>query len=431
MIEFKNVTKKYRETGVTAMKMDEGMDTGDILKTAKTEIGDEETAEELFDRLSGLTAELLVNTLSDLEKGNITPKKQDEEKASYAPIIKKEMAQLDFVNKTATEIHNAVRGYYIRRHGYEVKREWHTVTGGIVPALSLAVKTFARPDEGVIIQSPVYTPFFRAIEMNGRKVAENRLILKDGRYEMDLENLEKLCARDDIHLMILCSPHNPVGRVWREEELWAVGRICKKHGVFVLADEIHCDILLNGAKHHSFLTFDEFLDNCMVCTAMSKTFNVAGLLCSDIFIPNRERYDSFMLEKMRSMADTVPYFARAASIAAHNDCDEWIDEMINAIEANFNTFYGFIGARLPMLKCIRAEGTYLAWLDMRALGLNDEEQKKMHVDAYLDLDEGYIFGANGSGFARWNLALPESELIKALERLENAIKPILKKRGLI
>ena len=312
-----------------------------------------------------------------------------------------------------------------------MKREWHTVTGGIVPALSLAVKTFARPDEGVIIQSPVYTPFFRAIEMNGRKVAENRLILKDGRYEMDLENLEKLCARDDIHLMILCSPHNPVGRVWREEELWAVGRICKKHGVFVLADEIHCDILLNGAKHHSFLTFDEFLDNCMVCTAMSKTFNVAGLLCSDIFIPNRERYDSFMLEKMRSMADTVPYFARAVSIAAHNDCDEWIDEMINAIEANFNTFYGFIGARLPMLKCIRAEGTYLAWLDMRALGLNDEEQKKMHVDAYLDLDEGYIFGANGSGFARWNLALPESELIKALERLENAIKPILKKRGLI
>ena len=329
------------------------------------------------------------------------------------------------------EYYNAVRGYYIRRHGYEVKREWHTVTGGIVPALSLAVKTFARPDEGVIIQSPVYTPFFRAIEMNGRKVAENRLILKDGRYEMDLENLEKLCARDDIHLMILCSPHNPVGRVWREEELWAVGRICKKHGVFVLADEIHCDILLNGAKHHSFLTFDEFLDNCMVCTAMSKTFNVAGLLCSDIFIPNRERYDSFMLEKMRSMADTVPYFARAASIAAHNDCDEWIDEMINAIEANFNTFYGFIGARLPMLKCIRAEGTYLAWLDMRALGLNDEEQKKMHVDAYLDLDEGYIFGANGSGFARWNLALPESELIKALKRLVNAIKPILKKRGLI
>lgn len=327
------------------------------------------------------------------------------------------------------EYFDAIKNYYIRHHGYEPKREWHTITNGIVPALSIAVRAFAKEGEGVIVQSPVYYPFYNDIKKNGCRIVENRLILKNGHYEMDFEGLERLTARDDIHLMILCSPHNPIGRVWKREELERVCDICKRNGVFLIADEIHCDIIMSGNKHNSLLTFPEYIDNCMVCTAMSKTFNVAGLGCSDIFIPNEERRKAYMDEQSRGMGNSLTYFARAVAIAAHNECDEWLKEMLNAVETNFNTLYDFIETRLPALKCIRAEGTYLAWIDMRALGLNDEELEKMHLDAFLALDEGYVFGTNGSGFARWNMALPNHLLTEALERLEKAVKPILERHG--
>lgn len=329
------------------------------------------------------------------------------------------------------EYFDAVSNFYLRHHGYEPKREWHAITNGVVPALSIAIRTFAQEGEGVIVQSPVYYPFYNDIKKNNCRIIENRLILKNGHYEMDFAGLEKLCARDDVHLMLLCSPHNPVGRVWHRDELERVCQICQKHGVFIIADEIHCDITLFGSKHNSLLTFPEYIENCMVCTAMSKTFNVAGLSCSDIFIPNAAMCERFKVEQDRYAGGKLNYFARAVAIAAHNECDEWIKEMLCTVEDNFATLYDFIAQRLPALDCIRAEGTYLAWLDMRALGLNDAEQEKMHLDACLALDEGYIFGTNGSGFARWNMALPKRELIAALERLEKAVRPILEKHGKI
>lgn len=329
------------------------------------------------------------------------------------------------------EYFNAVKNYYIRHHGYEVQREWHTVTNGIVPALSVAVRAFAKEGEGVIVQSPVYYPFYNDIRKNGCKVVENRLILKNGRYEMNFEELDRLCAREDVQLMIICSPHNPVGRVWTREEVKRVGDICLKHGVFLIADEIHCDITLGGHKHHSLLTFPEFTDNCMVCTAMSKTFNVAGLGCSDIFIPGKERYELYKAEQNRAMGDSLTYFARAVAITAHNECDEWVKEMLSVIEDNLNAMYEFVDTRLKGISCIRAEGTYLAWMDMRVLGLSDSELTKLCDDADLVLDMGEIFGTNGSGFTRWNVALPKKDLIAALERLEKVVKPLLDKHGVM
>lgn len=329
------------------------------------------------------------------------------------------------------EYFSAIKNYYIRHHGYEVQREWHTVTNGVVPALSVAVRAFAKEGEGVVVQSPVYRPFFGDIKKNGCNIVENRLILNNGHYEMNFEELEELAAREDVHLMIMCSPHNPIGRVWTREEVKRVGDICLKHGVFLIADEIHCDITFKGHKHHSLLTFPEFRDNCMVCTAMSKTFNVAGLGCSDIFIPNKERYEQYEREQDRAMGDSLTYFARAVAIAAHNECDEWIEEMLSAIEDNFNAMYEFVETRLKGITCIRAEGTYLAWMDMRALGMNDKELKELCLGADLVLNAGEMFGTNGSGFTRWNMALPKHDLIVALERLEKAVKPILEKHGVM
>lgn len=209
------------------------------------------------------------------------------------------------------------------------------------------------------------------------------------------------------------------------------GDICLKHGVFLIADEIHCDITLGGHKHHSLLTFPEFTDNCMVCTAMSKTFNVAGLGCSDIFIPGKERYELYKAEQNRAMGDSLTYFARAVAITAHNECDEWVKEMLSVIEDNLNAMYEFVDTRLKGISCIRAEGTYLAWMDMRVLGLSDSELTKLCDDADLVLDMGEIFGTNGSGFTRWNMALPKHDLIAALERLEKVVKPLLEKHGAI
>lgn len=326
---------------------------------------------------------------------------------------------------------NSVHDFLLRRHGYDVKKDWMLNSRGIVSALGITVRALSRPGDSIVVMTPVYYPFFGAIEDNGRKLVKNQLILNDGKYSIDFEGFERICERSETKLFIMSSPHNPVGRVWTKDELTRIAHICKTNNVIVLADEIHCDIVMPGYKHTSFLSIPEGIENCVVCTAMSKTFNLAGLSCSDIFIPNdyiREKVaDQFEVESSHGVA----YFARAASIAAHTECDQWLDEMIQYVARNFDTMYDFIDTRLPELKIIRAEGTYLAWIDMRALGLTNEQQESMDVDeAHLALDEGYLFGMGGEGFSRWNLAVPRAEIIRALERFETAINNLQKKRGL-
>jgi len=320
----------------------------------------------------------------------------------------------------------AVKLWMGKRFSYAPDRESMFNTAGVVTALGMAVRAFTAEGDGVVIQPPVYPPFRFAVRDNFRTLLENPLILNNGRYKMDFTGLETLCKVKSPKLLILCSPHNPVGRVWTIEELMRLGEICVKYGVFVVSDEIHADIVHHGGKHTVFATLPQMAENCMVCTAVSKTFNLAGLSCSNIFVADKVRREAFERVVRRESSDIIPYFARIATIAAYTECGEWLDALTTNIEENFNQLDAFLKERLPALKLVPAQGTYLAWVDMRSLGLNDMELEELMLKkALLALDEGYIFGTGGSGFERINLALPREALLDALLRLERAVKGIL------
>ena len=319
---------------------------------------------------------------------------------------------------------DAVDSWMARRHNWNTKGMPMFTTPGVVAALGLAVRTFSEKGEGVIIQPPVYFPFSNAIKSNDRVIVENPLILEDGKYRIDFEDFEKKASRDDVHLFIMCSPHNPVGRVWKKDELCRIVDICNRNNVFIISDEIHNDLIMPGNEHTVLATIPGAENNCMICTAVSKTFSLAGLCCSNIFIPNKDMAEKFAVTSGREGTRSIPYFSRYATIAAYNKAEPWVDALIEAVNENFLYLYDFIDTKLPMLHAIRAEGTYLAWIDMRALGLSDEELEKLMLKNYLALDEGYIFGTNGSGFERWNLALPKKLLADALDRLYTAVNSL-------
>lgn len=322
----------------------------------------------------------------------------------------------------------AVSGWMQRRHNWEPEREWLVTTNGVVPALNNAVCAFTEPGDGIIIQSPVYPPFWSSINGNDRRLIENPLIRdENGYYAIDFADFEAKCADRDnnVKAFILCDPHNPIGRVWTRDELMRLADICVKFNVLVIADEIHNDLILPGVEHTVYATLPNAGENWVVCTAPSKTFNLAGLASSNIFIPDEALRKRFKQLNHIGGSGCLPYFARAATIAAYNEGEEWLDELLQVVDGNFKYMYSFMEQHLPMIKVTRAEGTYLAWADMRALGLDDKELESFMLNkAFLALDEGYIFGAGGSGFERWNLAMPASQLEDALLRLEKAIKSL-------
>ena len=327
---------------------------------------------------------------------------------------------------------DALAGFMARRHGLEIKREWLLVFNGVVSALGSAVRALSSPGAGVIIQPPVYAPFFDAVEANGGKILLNPLLARGGRYEIDFEGFEKLCAAGEAKLFILCSPHNPVGRVWARGELARLARICAEHGVLILSDEIHADIVFAGRRHTSMLAIPEAEGNCAVFMAMSKTFNLAGLACSEAFAPDPAICGKLARQQRRDNALGMTYFARAASIAAHTDCDGWLDALLPYLAGNFAFLRDFVSQRLPMLRLSPLEGTYLAWMDLRALGLPDKELRGFLAEkAHLALTPGDWFGPGGSGFARWNIALPRGILAEALERLAGAVDEIYRERDAV
>ena len=279
--------------------------------------------------------------------------------------------------------------------------------------------------DGVIIQTPVYTPFHNAIKLNNRKLVENRLVLKNGRYEMNFEELEALAKRDDVKLMILCSPHNPIGRVWERGELERVAKICLENDVIVIADEIHSDIVYEGHEHICFANIDSMKEHCIVCTAMSKTFNLAGLTCSNIIIPNAELRKR-VNDKLQALGGfCVPYFARAAAITAFSKCDEWLDELIKYLKGNLDYLYNFIDEKLPQLKYSRSEGTYLAWIDFSGLSMSRQELEKfIFDDVQLSFCDGSQFDTRDNLYMRINVALPRQELKRAMEHLEKKINSL-------
>ncbi|WP_304584545.1 MalY/PatB family protein [Acutalibacter muris] len=317
------------------------------------------------------------------------------------------------------EYYDAVCAWMERRHNWHIEPDWIVGTHGVVEALKVSVEAYCKPGEGVITFTPVYYPFYMAIEGHGCKVARCPLIYKDNTYIIDFDLFEKLCAEENNKMLLLCSPHNPVGRVWSAAELTRICDICRKHKVRIISDEIHFDIIMPGFKHTTIHNVAKPSDNIIVCTAPSKTFNLATMQTSNIIIPDEE--DRKRFKEIIGFGGPSALGLEACRIA-YTRCEEWAKEMVQVIDGNRQAAVDFIAERLPEIKAIELQGTYLLWLDCTALGKNKEELENMMVEAELFLDEGYMFGDEGIGFERVNLAVPRDELMKALERLEKAVK---------
>lgn len=317
----------------------------------------------------------------------------------------------------------AVSNWYETYFGWKVEKDWLVKTPGIVFAIATAVSAFTKEGDSVLIQQPVYYPFSAVIRDNGRKLVNNELVLKDGHYEMDLEDFEKKVVQEKVKLFILCSPHNPVGRVWTEEELRSIGEICLKYNVKIVSDEIHSDFVYPGFVHHVLTTVDErFQEISIVCTAPSKTFNLAGLQISNIWIPNPE-LRSIYQKKLQSIGcSEANMLGLHACQAAYEGGREWLEQLKEYLKGNLDFVRTCLKENLPQIKLVEPEGTYLVWLDCRELGLNGEELERFIVQkAKLWLDDGAIFGKAGEGFERVNIACPRAILKEALDRLKKAV----------
>jgi cystathionine beta-lyase len=320
--------------------------------------------------------------------------------------------------------YEAVVNWMMHRHNWRIKKDWIIITPGIVPALNFVVQAFTKAGEGVLIQRPVYNPFMEAVVNNGRKLVNSTLVFNKDRYEIDFEDVEKRIVENNVKLFIMCSPHNPVGRVWTREELITLGDICLKHDVLVVVDEIHHDLVFKSNKHIPFASLGEkYSNNCITCTAPSKTFNIAGLQLSNLIIENKE-----ILQKLNSYLESMALtmsniFGIIASEAAYNTGEEWLEELLDYIEGNKKLVQEFIAEKFPFIKVIDSEATYLLWVDFRGLGMKREELNHFLLqEAKLWVNDGMIYGEEGSGFQRINIACPRSLLEKGLQQLEDALQ---------
>ncbi len=322
------------------------------------------------------------------------------------------------------EYFEAVSAWMEQKHGWHVKEDWLVKTPGVVFALAMAVQAFTEPGDAVIIQQPVYYPFSEVIADNGRRIVDNTLELKeDGKYHINFEDFEQKVKENHVKLFLLCSPHNPVGRVWTKEELKKIAAICRKYDVIVVSDEIHEDFVFNG-KHQVFADLSEDAKNrTITCTAPSKTFNLAGLQVSNIWIANPKLREKFKKQIAAAGYSQLNTLGLTAGEAAYRYGGEWHAELLGYLKSNLNFLREFLQTRLPEVKLIEPEGTYLVWLDFGSLGLTEEQREELLTKkAGIWLDSGAIFGAAGEGFERINIACPRSILKDALERIERAVR---------
>ena len=308
-------------------------------------------------------------------------------------------------------------------HSWDIENEWIIFCPGVVPALNLSIMTYTNPGDKVIVQPPVYFPFFSVVKNNNRKLVNNQLLYKNGKYTIDFKNLEKE-AIAGAKLILLSNPHNPVGKAWTEEELEKLAQICINHNILIISDEIHSDLILPGNKHIPTAGISETIANHVVtCMAPSKSFNIAGLATSSVIIPNpaiREKFNK-MMERLHIGGGNI--FGMEASIAAYSNGVEWIDKMLEYVNNNMNLVYDYCRAKIPLIKPVKAEATYLVWLDCSNLGMDDISLRKFMIEkARLGLNDGPAFGPGGNGFQRMNMACPRSVVHEALERLEKAVK---------
>jgi cysteine-S-conjugate beta-lyase len=317
-----------------------------------------------------------------------------------------------------------------RKYNWKIEPEWVVFTPGIIPALNIAVRALTHPGDEIVLQEPVYYPFFSVVTGSGCQIAHNNLKMTRGRYKMDYADLESRfqikagsrATHSRVKALILCNPQNPIGRVWSREELTQMGEIVIGHGAVVISDEIHCELLYKGFHHTPFASIsEEFAQNSIICMAPSKTFNLPGLEDSSIIIPNKKLRDNFN-DARAGIVPGLNIFGMTAMEAAYRHGDEWLEQLLDYLQGNLEITKDYFKERIPKIKVIEPQGTYLLWLDCRALGLDDIAlQKFMREKARVGFNDGFVFGAGGSGFERMNIACPRSLLREALGRIEKAV----------
>lgn len=325
--------------------------------------------------------------------------------------------------------YNAIMNWMKKNHQWETKREWIVKTPGVVFALGAAVKAFTKPGDAVLIQNPVYYPFTNIIRDNDRRVIDNTLVYEKkvtegkSQYSIDYEDFERKIVQENIKLFILCNPHNPVGRVWTREELQYLGEICLRHHVIVVSDEIHNDFVYPGFEHTVFANVDpRFAEFTVTCTAPSKTFNLAGLQISNIFIPNETLREAFQKEIDKTGYDEPNALGAVACEAAYRGGQEWLDQLRAYLLENLNFLRAYLQEKIPQIHLVEPEGTYLVWLDCSELGISGKELDQFIVEkAGLWLDGGAMFGPSGVDFQRVNIACPRATLELALDKLKAAV----------
>ena len=327
-------------------------------------------------------------------------------------------------SEVKTPYYEVIAKWYQEKFNWTTKKQWLVKTPGVVAAIANAIRAFTNIGDAVLIQKPVYYPFFLTIEDNQRKVVNNSLVYKNGRYEMDFVDFEEKIISHKVKLFVLCSPHNPVGRVWNKEELLKLGDICLKHKVIVVADEIHADFVYQGHQHQVFANLKtDYQEITVTCTAPSKTFNIAGLQVSNIFIANENLRKKFKQELKKTANADINVMGLIACQAAYSQGEDWLRQVKIYIAENLEYVKTFLRDNLPQVKLVEPEGTYLLWLDFRELNLTEEELEDLIINkAKLWLDGGTMFGTEGVGFQRINIACPQKILIQAFTQLKEALK---------
>ena len=327
-------------------------------------------------------------------------------------------------SEVKTPYYEVIAKWYQEKFNWSTKKQWLVKTPGVVAAIANAIRAFTNIGDAVLIQKPVYYPFFLTIEDNQRKVVNNSLVYKNGRYEMDFVDFEEKIISHKVKLFVLCSTHNPVGRVWKKEELLEIGDICLKHKVIVVADEIHADFVYQGHQHQVFANLKtDYQEITVTCTAPSKTFNIAGLQVSNIFIANENLRKKFKQELKKTANADINVMGLIACQAAYSQGEDWLRQVKIYIAENLEYVKTFLRDNLPQVKLVEPEGTYLLWLDFRELNLTEEELEDLIINkAKLWLDGGTMFGTEGVGFQRINIACPQKILIQAFTQLKEALK---------
>lgn len=324
--------------------------------------------------------------------------------------------------------YEAIINWFARRHNWQIDRSWIIYTTGVVPAVSCAIKALTLPGEKVLIQTPDYNCFFSSIKNNGCEVAENELVRRGDSYEVDFEDFERQCADEKTTVFLLCNPHNPAGRVWTKEELERMNDICLTHGVRVISDEIHCELVMPGHRFTPFAAIsDACRDNSVVLNSPTKAFNIAGLQIANIICADpamRRRIDRAV--NINEVCDVNP-FGVVALQAAYNESEEWLDSLNHYIWGNYLALKEFIAKELPRLEVARLEGTYLAWVDIKATGLtSDEAYEKLMKEGRVYVNSGTMYGRRaGEGYLRINLACPRATLLEGLKRMGGVLRQYL------